>query len=244
MRRSCLLDCRRCCRCAPFPRCLPLPSLLSLASPPLLAHIQPTTHSATNNKQTRTHSKQQHHKRRTASSSAHEARRGSSSPQHGGAEATVSSHSTHERGEAQARERGGVSDNWLTSVHALLPCGCSESLAPADGSPAHWDPIDPAHGNTSLVLLNKNNLKHAAEIAAVEQGWTMTGGFGTIVSIHRVQNLHLHKQYEAKKAELQKAGHPIHSDVRVYHGTRNNSPSLIHSGTCGFDPSLGAARPG
>ena len=94
------------------------------------------------------------------------------------------------------------------------------------------------------MLLSKDNAKHAAEIAAVEQGWTSTAGVGKILSIHRVQNLHLHKRYEAKKAELQKAGHLVHSDLRVYHGTRANSPALIHSGTTGFDPSLGKARPG
>ena len=115
----------------------------------------------------------------------------------------------------------------------------SESEKPAEGSPAHWDPIDPAHGNTSLVMLSKSNPNHAAEIAAVEQGWTSTAGQGRIVSIHRVQNLHLHKQYEAKKEELYAAGHLTQVDLRVYHGTRTNDPSLIHSGTTGFDPARG-----
>ena len=113
-------------------------------------------------------------------------------------------------------------------------------MAPADRSPAHWDPIDPTHGNTSLVLLSKNNPKHAAEIAAVEQGWTSTAGVGQIVTIHRVQNLHLHNQYEAKKAELQKAGQLAGSDVRAYHGTRHNFPSSIHSSSVGFDPQRGS----
>ena len=124
------------------------------------------------------------------------------------------------------------------SLLLALCCLCS-------AEPAHWDPIDPAHGNTSLVLLSKDNAKHAAEIAAVEQGWTSTAGLGTIVSIHRVQNLHLHKQFEAKKAALKKAGRLSRSDdVRVYHGTQGNAPSLIHSSKVGFDPSLGRARPG
>ena len=125
-------------------------------------------------------------------------------------------------------------------LRALLSCGSSDSVAPADGSPAHWDPIDPAHGNASLVLLSKDNAKHAAEIAAVEQGWTNSAETDKIVSIHRVQNLHLHQQYEARKAELQKAGQLAQSDVRVYHGTRRNVPSLIHSGTTGFDPACGS----
>ena len=94
------------------------------------------------------------------------------------------------------------------------------------------------------MLLSEKDETHATEIAGIKRRWTKTGGVSKIVAIHRVQNLHLHKQYEAKKAELKQAGKLSRSDVRVYHGTRVNLPSLIHSGTAGFDPSRAVASPG
>jgi hypothetical protein len=78
----------------------------------------------------------------------------------------------------------------------------------------------------------------------VEQQWKETDGLGKIVTIHRVQNLHLHKKYEAKKAALLAAGQLVQAGVITYHGSRNNAPSLIHSGAVRFDPSLGRASPG
>lgn len=124
-------------------------------------------------------------------------------------------------------------------------CACVLSLIPvAPGSPAHWDPVDPSHGNKTLVLLSKANPKHASELTQVQQSWTGTAGIGSIVTVHRVQNLALWRAYEAKKAELQKSGSLIKSDMVVYHGTRANAPELIHAGSVGFDPSLGASHPG
>jgi len=64
------------------------------------------------------------------------------------------------------------------------------------GLPAHWEPIDPSHGNSTLILLDPaNKPHHAAELAEVTQNFTATGGhynietclwiywFGSIVRI-------------------------------------------------------------
>lgn len=111
--------------------------------------------------------------------------------------------------------------------------------------PPHWEPIDPAHGNTSLVLLDPaSKPHHANELAEVKRNFTATGGIGTIRSVHRIQNAHLHGKYEAAKARLKLSGSPLREDVVVYHGTRSHAPELIHSGSKGFDPALGVARAG
>jgi len=62
-----------------------------------------------------------------------------------------------------------------------------------------------------------------------------------------VQNAHLHRQYEAAKSTMLQSAPSAAAllvDHVVYHGTRLNSPHLIHDGTNGFDPALGAAMPG
>jgi hypothetical protein len=66
--------------------------------------------------------------------------------------------------------------------------------------PSHWNPIDPAHGNTSLVLLTEK--EHATELAQVKQHYSSTGGVGTLLSVHRVQNMLQWKRFEKKKLEL------------------------------------------
>ena len=112
----------------------------------------------------------------------------------------------------------------------------------AAGLPSHWEPIDPAQGNSTLVLLDPaNKPHHADELAEVKRNFTATGGIGTIRSVHRVQNAHLHKKYEAAKAKMQQSAPSaaaLFVEHVVYHGTRLTSPHLIHDGTTGFDPAL------
>ena len=112
--------------------------------------------------------------------------------------------------------------------------------------PPHWEPIDPAHGNTSLVLLDPaSKPHHANELAEVKRNFTATGGIGTIRSVHRIQNAHLHRQYEATKAQMPSCwGSIAPVELVVYHGTRLNPPHLIHDGTTGFDPTRGVSSPG
>jgi hypothetical protein len=95
-----------------------------------------------------------------------------------------------------------------------------------------------------LVLLSKSNPAHAAEIDAVEAGWSSTGGLGVVVSMHRVQNYRLHRQYEEHKAQLKKDGQLVQEDLRVYHGTRCHAPAKVHATSAGFDPRLGVSMPG
>jgi hypothetical protein len=111
-------------------------------------------------------------------------------------------------------------------------------------TPDHWDPIDPAHGNTTLVLLDATNPQHAREIDDVKNEYKATNGIGFIHSIHRIQNKHLHVRYEQTKKRMHLQYTTVVSDKIVYHGTRFNDPSLIYATKTGFDPSQGQAAAG
>jgi hypothetical protein len=84
--------------------------------------------------------------------------------------------------------------------------------------PAHWNPIDPAHGNTSLVLLTEKD--HAAELAEVHQHYSSTNGLGKLLSVHRVQNEEQWKRFEQKRLELAEqaltVGEPAPASLKVY----------------------------
>lgn len=115
-------------------------------------------------------------------------------------------------------------------------------LSVADGTPAHWDPIDAASGSSVLVLLSKDDPKHTAELQQVHASWNSTGGMGTLVSVYRVQNLSQHLRYESfKQANLH-----THKEISVYHGCGRSGavPATILEGSTGFDPKFGMALPG
>jgi hypothetical protein len=113
------------------------------------------------------------------------------------------------------------------------------------GLPPHWEPIVPAHGNRTLVLLDPaNKPHHADELARVTRNYTATRGTGGIRSVHRIQNAHLYRQYETAKAQMRRSAcrdRIAPAEHVVYHGTRLNPPHLIHDGTKGFDPALGVS---
>lgn len=111
----------------------------------------------------------------------------------------------------------------------------------AAGAPSHWDPVDSAHGNRTLVLLSPENPRHVAELKQVHDRWTRTGGQGTIASVHRVQNSHLHARFEDWKC---RHSSQHHKELTVYYGTSRTAPSLIHEGSAGFDPKFAEALPG
>ena len=97
-----------------------------------------------------------------------------------------------------------------------------------------------------MLLDPANKPHHADELAAVKRNFTATGGVGTIRSVHRVQNAHLHGKYETTRAALEQSPWDRFAPVErvVYHGTGLNPPHLIHDGTKGFDPALGKSLPG
>jgi hypothetical protein len=103
--------------------------------------------------------------------------------------------------------------------------------------PAHWEPVDPTHGNKHLLLLTKE--KHSAELAEVEQHWQQTNGQGRVVAVHRIQNSALHHRFEGARQST-----PGVTERLAYHGTRLNVPALIYDSPTGFDMSRGMAQPG
>ena len=116
------------------------------------------------------------------------------------------------------------------------------AAAAAASESAHWEPIDPAHGNRHLLLLTEQ--KHADELAEVKQHYASTGGIGRILSVHRIQNPQLLQRYEQARQQLQRAGSSTKGDIIAYHGTRVNDPALIYDSATGFDISQGVYAPG
>ena len=108
--------------------------------------------------------------------------------------------------------------------------------------PAHWDIIDPANENKTLVLLD--SIKHSAELSAIQSHWKMGAG-PHIVSVHRIQNISLQQRYDQAKMKLQRDHIPPENmDIIAYHGTSFNDPALIYNSPTGFDISKGTARAG
>ncbi len=115
-------------------------------------------------------------------------------------------------------------------------------LADATSAPLHWESIDPSHGNRHLLLLDP--VKHAEELAHIKSHWQTTSGVGSILSVHRIQNPALHRRYAEAKQQMQQSGEEHQAEVIAYHGTSQNSPSLIYDSPTGFDISKGQSRPG
>ncbi len=133
---------------------------------------------------------------------------------------------------------------------AQLPVGLIESEPPSPPiaaaaewqPPQHWSLVDPAHGNRHLMLLD--HVKHSRELAEIKAHWQSTGGYGVILSVHRIQNPALHQRYEEAKQRLQQSGEQHQADATAYHGTRLNDPALIYDSPTGFDVSKGTALAG
>ncbi len=125
----------------------------------------------------------------------------------------------------------------LCVLHRLV-----SEAADAAAAPAHWESINPAHGNRHLLMLNP--VKHANELAEVKRHWKKTQGVGSILSVHRIQNAALHRRYEEAKQQLQQSGKKHQADIIAYHGTSQKRPALIYDSPTGFDISKGMARPG
>ena len=105
--------------------------------------------------------------------------------------------------------------------------------------PAHWEPIDPSHNNRVLVPLLDHIPKHVAEKNVIIKQAALTYK-GEIQAIYRIQNLHLHRAYERRKQELQRAGVIFEERLNMFHGSRHNKPSLIYESQTGFEPNFGA----
>ncbi len=131
-----------------------------------------------------------------------------------------------------------------------LPVGLLESEAPSPPiaavvewqPPAEWSLVNAAHGNRHLLLLDRVN--HAQELAEIQAHWQSTGGYGVILSVHRIQNPSLHRRYDETKQRLQQSGKKHQSDVVAYHGTLANNPALIYDSPTGFDISKGYCAEG
>jgi hypothetical protein len=109
--------------------------------------------------------------------------------------------------------------------------------------PAHWESVDPAHGNDSLVRLDSTNATHAAERGKVEANLKRTLPNATVHNVYRVQQPGVYRRYEAKKKELLAKGGQ--GDIIAYHGTRGANPRLIYRrDSIGFDPKFGRTQPG
>ncbi len=113
---------------------------------------------------------------------------------------------------------------------------------PVIALPSSWEPIDTANGNKVFVLLDK--VKHAKELTAVESHWTKTGGSGTIIAVHRVQNEAQYRRFHKAGMALNESSEPAQLKSIVYHGTCRNSPWLICESDDGFDPCKGRMAPG
>jgi hypothetical protein len=108
--------------------------------------------------------------------------------------------------------------------------------------PKQWDAIDKANSNKVFVLLD--NVKHSTELAAVKAHWKKSGGVGTIVAVHRVQNAAQYRRFHQAGIALCGTAEHVQLNAIVYHGTRANAPWLICESDGGFDPSKGKAMPG
>ncbi len=93
-----------------------------------------------------------------------------------------------------------------------------------------------------FVLLDK--VKHASELAAVEAHWKKSGGIGTIVAVHRVQNAAQYRRFRQAGVALSATPNHTQLNVIVYHGTRANAPWLICESDDGFDPRKGQVAAG
>ncbi len=108
--------------------------------------------------------------------------------------------------------------------------------------PSQWEWINTANGNKVFVLLDK--VKHASELAAVKAHWKKSGGVGTIVAVHRVQNAAQYRRFHQAGIALCGTAEHVQLNVIAYHGTRANAPWLICENDDGFDPSKGKAALG
>ncbi len=102
--------------------------------------------------------------------------------------------------------------------------------------------IDAASGNAVFVLIDKE--KHKEELSAVQAHWAATGGSGTLIAVHRVQNEKQYRRFRAAGAALQQANSHAQLSMIVYHGTRGNPPWLTCESNDGFDASKGKVAPG
>jgi hypothetical protein len=109
--------------------------------------------------------------------------------------------------------------------------------------PSHWESIDPAHGNDSLVRLDPAIPSHAAERAKVEANLKQTLPGAVVHNVYRVQQPTVYRRYETKKKELVAAGGK--GDIVAYHGTRATHPKFIFgAASVGFNPRSGRSEPG
>jgi hypothetical protein len=125
----------------------------------------------------------------------------------------------------------------------LLKRSRVKAKAAALVDPAHWQPVAVKAGHSRHLLLLSEADEHTAELAEVKQHWKDTGGFGRVVSVHRIQNSALHRRFEETKytLEQQRRGQkdilkPVEEMV-AYHGTRSNVPAFIYDSPTGFDVS-------
>lgn len=123
------------------------------------------------------------------------------------------------------------------SIVSVPPLLLSSPLQLPAGCPPHWE-LD--HTGTLPMLVLLDGQKHAAELAEVTASWRHTGGLGSIVSVHRVQNPALLQRFVQHKQQLGWS----HRELQVWHGTRTNDPALIYATPTGFDMSRGDARAG
>jgi hypothetical protein len=108
--------------------------------------------------------------------------------------------------------------------------------------PSHWEAVDPAHGNKTLVLLT--SATHVKELAEVKKHWENTAGNGTIERVYRVQNEAQYRRYKVALEKLVAAGKHVDGNLVCYHGTSSNPPWHISSSDKGFDVARAISVPG
>jgi hypothetical protein len=108
--------------------------------------------------------------------------------------------------------------------------------------PSHWEAVDPAHGNKTLVQLT--SAKHAKELAEVTKHWDNSAGNGTIVRVYRVQNEAQYQRYKKALEKLVAAGKHVDGNLVCYHGTSSNPPWRVTDSDKGFDIARAISVPG
>jgi len=138
----------------------------------------------------------------------------------------------------QQRKRAAKQRNKRRLHRARIKQRSAQAAAAAAlKDPAHWEPVDPTHGNQHLVQLTKG--KYGAELGEVEQHWLQTFGHGRIASVHRIQNGVLHRRFETARFQA-----PTLAERVAYHGTRLNVPAGIYDSPMGFNMRCGVYVPG
>ena len=108
----------------------------------------------------------------------------------------------------------------------------SFSPFPADSIPHFWAPqprlIDGAPARVAMVNILPGN----PEYQHVASMFYSTGGNGNIVTIERVQNLPLYKQYTMHRQEVEntncRTGLKNHNERQLFHGTKGCNVRAIN----------------